>query len=180
MRATAEMPNARFVRLGHLKVRGKSEPLLMYQIEWRSEEGVEQLTQQAGLTEFGGMGGAGVSQIQFSWGRAHMQFRSTEVPVHVGRSSDAHLYVDDPRVSRLHARIDWREGAFVLTDLSTFGTWVRFDGSDTPIQLRRDSCILHGNGELALSLPFSAEDAPRVAFQVTGSNLRFREGSLTR
>ncbi|QNP48753.1 adenylate/guanylate cyclase domain-containing protein [Diaphorobacter aerolatus] len=180
VRATAEMPTARFVRLGHLKVRGKSEPLLMYQIEWRTEEGVEQLTQHAGLTEFGGVAGSAPLQIQFSWGRAHMQFRSSEVPVHLGRSSDAHLYIDDPRVSRLHARIDWHDGTFKLTDLSTFGTWVRFDGSDTPIQLRRDSCVLHGNGEMALSVPFTADDAPRIAFQVTGPHLRFGEGQTPR
>ncbi|WP_240939468.1 adenylate/guanylate cyclase domain-containing protein [Diaphorobacter sp. HDW4A] len=173
---TGDMPSARFVRLGHLKVRGKAEPLLMYQIEWRQDEGVEMLTQQGGLTEFGTITATSPLEIQFSWGRAHMQFRSSEVPVNVGRSSEAHLYIDDQRVSRLHARIDWIEGTFVLTDLSTFGTWVRFDGSDTPIQLRRDSCILHGNGELALSLPFSTEDAPRIAFHVTGTNLRFGEG----
>ena len=179
--ATGELPNARFVRLGHLKVRGKSESLLMYQIEWRTEEGSEQLTQQAGLTEYAGFGGATASsQIQFSWGRAHLQFRPNDTPVHVGRSSDAHLYIDDPRVSRLHARIDWREGTFVLTDLSTFGTWVRFDGSEMPIQLRRDSCVLHGNGELSLSLPFSSEEAPRVAFHVTDGNLRFGDGQGSR
>ncbi len=181
VRATADMPNARFVRLGHMKVRGKTEPLLMYQIEWRTEEGTEHATQHAGLTEFGGMGSSqGNVQIKFSWGRAHVQFKASEVPVHVGRSSDAHLYIDDPRVSRLHASIDWRQGTFVLTDLSTFGTWVRFDGSANAVQLRRDSCILHSNGELALSLPFSAPDAPRIAFQVTGANLRFGEGATSR
>ena len=179
VKATADLPHARFVRLGHLKVRGKSEPLLMYQIEWRADEGAEVLTQQAGLTtEFSTLADSDTSsQIQFSWGQAHLQFRAIELPVHVGRSSDAHLYIDDPRVSRLHARIDWRQDAFVLTDVSTFGTWVLFDGSDTPIQLRRDSCILHGDGELALSAPFTAGDAPRIAFQVTGSNLRFGKGA---
>ena len=177
---TSEMPNARFVRLGHLKVRGKADPLLMYQIEWRVDEGMEMLTQQGGLTDFGTITATSPLQIQFSWGRAHMQFRSSEVPVHVGRSSEAHLYIDDQRVSRLHARIDWIDGSFVLTDVSTFGTWVRFDGSDMSIQLRRDSCVLHGNGELALSLPFTVEDAPRIAFHVTGTNLRLGEGQTPR
>ena len=173
VQAAADTPHTRFVRLGHLKVRGKAEPLLMYQIEWREEEISEQLTVHGGLTDLGALDSMGAVQIQFSWGCAKQLFSTGDVPVHVGRSSEAHMHIDDPRVSRLHAKIDWQDGAFVLTDVSSFGTWVQFDGSDTPIQLRRDSCILHGNGELALSLPFTAADAPRIAFQVTGQNLQF-------
>jgi len=68
--------------------------------------------------------------------------------------------------SRVHARVQWRQGAFVLTDLSSFGTWVRFEGSDTPVQLRRDNCLLHGTGEIALGVPFAEGSAPIVSFQV--------------
>jgi hypothetical protein len=58
----------------------------------------------------------------------------------------------------------------VLTDMSSFGTWVRFDGSDAPLQLRRDACILHGNGEMALGVSFADSSAPVVKFQVAGGN----------
>lgn len=78
------------------------------------------------------------------------------------------MCINDPRVSRLHARIDWRGSGFVLTDMSSFGTWVRFDGSDVPVQLRRDACNLHGTGEMALGVSFADSSAPVVKFQVAG------------
>ena len=72
------------------------------------------------------------------------------------------MCVPDPRVSREHARIDWRNGAFVLTDLSRFGTWVRFEGFE-PVLLRRDTCLLHGTGQVALGVAFSDDSAPALA-----------------
>ena len=41
------------------------------------------------------------------------------------------------RVSRLHAKIDWRHGNFVLTDVSSYGTWVRFGSNSMEFALRR-------------------------------------------
>ena len=48
------------------------------------------------------------------------------LPVVLGRSPQATFCVDDSRVSRSHARIDWHGGTFQLTDLSYNGTYVRF------------------------------------------------------
>ncbi len=46
-------------------------------------------------------------------------------PVTIGRAPDNRLRIDDPRVSRHHARIVLRDGSYVLVDLgSTNGTWV--------------------------------------------------------
>lgn len=46
-------------------------------------------------------------------------------PVSIGRAPDNVICIDDPRVSRHHARIVSRAGGFVLVDLgSTNGTWV--------------------------------------------------------
>ncbi|MDR2332771.1 MAG: adenylate/guanylate cyclase domain-containing protein [Burkholderiaceae bacterium] len=169
--AGADLPNAHLVRLGHMSVKGKAEPVLMYQIEWRTDESPEPMTQHAGLTDLGALDSMGAVQIQFAWGRTRHVFDSTDAPVQVGRSSEAHMHIDDPRVSRFHVRIDWRDGSFVLTDMSSFGTWVMFEGNDAPVQLRRDSCILHGSGQFSLSLPFTAPDAPRVSFQITGQSM---------
>lgn len=101
-----------------------------------------------------------------------MAFTSADAPVHIGRANHAQLCINDPRVSRLHARIDWRNSGFVLTDMSSFGTWVRFDGSDAAVRLRRDACILHGTGQIALGVPFSDTSAPVMNFYVAGSSVR--------
>jgi predicted component of type VI protein secretion system len=89
----------------------------------------------------------------------------------MGRSPEADCFVHDPRVSRMHARIDWRQGVFTLTDLSSFGSWVRFDGSDAEVRLRRDARILHGSGTISLGIAFGP-GAPVRKFHVTGSSMK--------
>jgi pSer/pThr/pTyr-binding forkhead associated (FHA) protein len=93
-------------------------------------------------------------------------FRTDELPVHLGRAREAEFVVADPRVSRLHARIDWRNNAFVLVDLSSYGTCVRFNGVPTGVKLRRDDCVLHDGGEIALGPEFGDFSIPTVQFSL--------------
>ena len=160
-----------FRKLGMMEIRGKTELLMLYQVEWRENEAPDSLTMQAGLHSSFAPADSILGTIQFSWHGVDMSFSSVDAPVHVGRATDAQLCINDPRVSRLHARIDWRNSGFVLTDMSSFGTWVRFDGSDTPVRLRRDACILHGTGQIALGVSFSEPSAPIMSFQVVGASV---------
>jgi len=154
-----------FIRLGHLEVRGKSEPQVMYQVEWREDQGADCTVHSDLMSELNGLA-IGGAKIDFAGPDGSRLQASSGGPVQLGRAQDSDLYLADPRVSRVHARVEWRQGAFVLTDLSSFGTWVRFEGSDTPVQLRRDNCLLHGTGEIALGVPFAEGSAPIVSFQV--------------
>lgn len=163
-------PSVWYRKLGLMEIRGKAEMLMLYQVEWRENEEPDSLTMQATLASNFAPVDSILGQIQFSWHGIDLSFTSTDVPVHIGRATDARLCINDPRVSRLHARIDWRNTGFVLTDMSSFGTWVRFEGSDVPVQLRRDACILHGIGEMALGVSFADSSAPVVKFQVAGGN----------
>ena len=158
-------------RLGHMEVRGRSEAVVTYQIEWREEEGQDNLTVQGGLpSELGALlsGAGGNGRLEFDWHGTRQWFTSAAGTVYIGRGADCHVRVDDQRVSRTHARVDWRQGSAVLTDLSSFGTWVRFADGAAPVQLRRESCLLHGVGELALSVPFADDSAPLLRFSISG------------
>lgn len=164
-------PDVWYRKLGMMEIRGKTELLMLYQVEWRENEAPDSLTMQAGLISSFAPADPILGQIQFSWHGVDMAFTSSDAPVHVGRATDAELCINDPRVSRLHARIDWRNSGFVLTDMSSFGTWVRFDGSDSPVRLRRDACILHGTGQIALGVSFKEPSAPVMNFHVAGSRV---------
>jgi adenylate cyclase len=72
-----------------------------------------------------------------------------QMPAVLGRSPQAAFQVDDVRVSRQHARLDWHGGSFQLTDLSSNGTYVRFADGEM-VSLRRGSCTLHGKGRIGL------------------------------
>jgi len=164
-------PDVWYRKLGMMDIRGKAELLMLYQVEWREDEAPDSLTMQAALVSSFAPADSILGQIQFSWHGVDMSFTSSDAPVHVGRATHAQLCINDPRVSRLHARIDWRNSGFVLTDMSSFGTWVRFDGSDAPVRLRRDACILHGTGQIALGVSFNEPSAPVMNFQVAGASV---------
>lgn len=159
------------VRLGHLEMRGKAESQIMYQVEWREDERADWTVHSdlvSGLNQIT----AAVAEIHLMGPDGNHMRALVDSPVQVGRSAESDMRVADPRVSRVHARVEWRQGAFVLTDLSSFGTWVRFDGSDAPVQLRRDICRLHGSGEIALGVPFAEGSAPVIGFRVLDANPR--------
>ena len=56
----------------------------------------------------------------------------------------------------------------MVTDQSNFGTWVRFEGSPIELALRREECVLHGTGEIALGAPFDDFTVPTVSFRLVG------------
>jgi adenylate cyclase len=155
--------------LGPITIRGRAEPCLAYQVEWKEGESTEFLTMQAGLdTRVGdiptdALGG----QIELTWVDTNKVFKSFEMPVHIGRVREVEFLVNDPRVSRTHARIDWRNGSVMLVDVSTYGVWVRFAGATSDLVLRREECVLHGRGEIALGASFSDLSVPTVRFSVT-------------
>lgn len=93
-------------------------------------------------------------------------FGSSQMPVYLGRGEDVAFIVNDPRVSRRHSKIDWVNGAFVLADVSSYGTWVRFAGSETGLALRRSACALHSDGEIAMGAPFSDFTVSTVNFSL--------------
>ena len=165
-----ESLGVRFLSLGHVTLRGKLEPLPLYRVEWQDTGIGGNVTMQATLGQMGRREQQIEGQIHLAYLNLSRTVSSSQLPIHLGRSAQAEFTVDDPRVSRLHARLDWRNGAFVLVDLSSFGTWVRFAGSDTDVPLRRDECLLHGHGEIALGVPFNDLSSPTVIFSLNVSH----------
>ncbi len=164
-----ELGHVHFRSLGPISLKGRLEPCLVYQIEWQEDISSEFFTVPASIqsifnpTDADALGG----QIELSWIDNHKIFNSFDMPIQIGRSRDVQFVVNDPRVSRTHARIDWRNGSVVLVDISSFGCWVRFSGEGPGVMLRREECVLHGKGEIALGTPFSDFMATVVAFSVT-------------
>ncbi len=136
----------RFRSLDRLVLRGRVEPVPVHVLGGRRGGGVD-----LAATQFGGDITA-VSEpdgLRLMWGAQHRVFASEQMPVVMGRSPQAAFCVDDSRVSRSHARLDWHSGSFQLTDLSYNGTYVRFNDGEI-VSLRRGSCTLHGAGSIGL------------------------------
>ncbi len=155
----------RFRSLGAMAIRGRNEACMVYRVEWQNEVLSDFFTVPAGLTTSPfAKSVPQAGSIAMSWLDVEASFTSTALPVFIGRDAEAQFVVNDPRVSRLHAKIMWRAGKFYLEDVSSYGTWVRFAGGDAIIALRRQECVLLVGGEFALGAPFEDFTVPTVTF----------------
>lgn len=164
--------------LGALDIRGRSEACVAHRIEWHLDVQSESFTLPASLTPPSSSTTlATPAAIELSWLDSHAVFSSTQLPIFLGRDHDAQFVVQDPRVSRRHARIVWRAGRFYLEDVSSYGTWVRFSDSAAAVSLRRQECVLLLEGEIALGAPFENFTGPTVSFRFPDSQAE-RQDSL--
>jgi len=157
-----EWERSRFRSLDRMQLRGRVEPVHVY-----LQEPVRRFGDTA-ATAYGDML-IPVSEpegIRLVWLDLNRIYSGSSLPVILGRSPQATYIIDDTRVSRSHARIDWHGGTFQLVDLSYNGTYVRFDNDPEVISLRRGACTLHGSGVIGLGAPPSEPISPCVRFEV--------------
>ncbi len=159
----------RFRSLGAMDIRGRNEACMVYRVEWQNEVLTDFFTVPAGLAPNPfSKAVPQIGTIALSWLDVAATFISEQLPIHIGRVDESQFVINDPRVSRLHAKIIWRAGKFYLEDVSSYGTWVRFAGSDAIVALRRQECVLLVEGEIALGAPFEDFTVPTVSFKFPG------------
>ena len=153
----------RLRRLDRLQLRGRVEPVEVFVLE---EHDFTDLS----ATLFGSLiPSTQPDGLRLVWQDRVCDFSTADIPVVIGRSELSSCRIDDTRVSRSHARIEWHGGAFQLIDLSSNGTYVRFAGDGSVINLRRGNCTLHGSGVLSLGAPPDDPSAPCVRFEIMHS-----------
>ena len=150
--------------LGPMYLRGKSDATEVYRVDWQVDRdndatvmGVSMLTARAR---------AGFLELAAAGQTVRLEPRGDKLTL--GRAATASLSINDSRVSRVHATIEWRGSQFVLSDGSSFGTWVYMGNQTEPVVLRRTECYLVGHGQIALGCDRHADEAPLVLFSVTG------------
>jgi len=156
----------RFRNLDWLHLRGRAEPVRVHVMG--GSRGADTM---AAATQFGGVGPTLEPEgVRLVWLDHDEVYDGERMPVVLGRSPQAHFRVEDSRVSRSHARLDWHGGAFQITDLSYNGTYVRFGQSGDVVSLRRKSCTLHGSGSIGLGGSPGDPTSPVVRFEVLSFN----------
>jgi adenylate cyclase len=150
---------ATFRSLDQMVLRGRVEPVQVYVLGGRRSS-------DSAATQFGDVTPAAEPEgVRLIWLDLSRVFANQQVPVVLGRSPQATFCVDDSRVSRSHARLDWHGGSFQLSDLSYNGTYVRF-GDGEIVSLRRGSCLLHGRGAIGLGGSPADPTSAVVRFEV--------------
>jgi adenylate cyclase len=160
LEALEPVDRSRFRSLDRLQLRGRVEPVFVHLLE-------AQRWGDTAATAYGDILRAPEPEgIRLVWLDLNRIYSPHRLPVVLGRSPQATYCIDDSRVSRSHARIDWHGGTFQLTDLSYNGTYVRFAGDSEIVSLRRGTCTLHGTGVIGLGSAPADVTAPSVRFEV--------------
>jgi class 3 adenylate cyclase len=150
--------------LDRIMVKGKSEPIRVWRIDWaRTAESTITVSID---TIAGGSRPQVLQRLDLDLLDQHLKLLPSDGPLVIGRGDEVGMNINDPRVSRRHARIEWVSSQCVLTDFSSNGTWVSFAGAVSPVMLKRDSCMLHGRGEIGLGAAPDDFTAPTLSFQV--------------
>lgn len=157
--------------LGAMRIKGKVDTCEVFRIEWQADMQSEFLTVPADLHAITPKDDSDFAGIELAWLDATRTFNSSDLPLRIGRVPEASFVVSDPRVSRMHATIGMLSGNYVLEDVSSYGTWVRFAGSESVVQLRRQDCVLYSDGEISLGAPFSDFSAPTVSFKLMDGSM---------
>ncbi|MDR2689185.1 MAG: adenylate/guanylate cyclase domain-containing protein [Azoarcus sp.] len=150
--------------LDRIVIKGKADPFQVWRFDWQSS------TESTLTTPFElfreRMDVALTQRIDIDLRGRHLQLLPSDGPLVVGRNQDCGLVVDDSRVSRRHARITWIGGQCTLADFSSNGTWVRFGTEKTSVILKRDNCVLHGQGIIGLGSAPEDFTTATLSFQV--------------
>ncbi len=98
-------------------------------------------------------------------GRVHLTF-GAERPIRIGRDERADVVLSGTAVSRQHAVINWRHGAFVYTDTSQHGSWIDDAQHERRVHLQHGVCALGTSGALHLGEAPQAPRRPDLLFSI--------------
>lgn len=143
--------------IGNAHAKGKRESLELFEVIWE-EENLTRM-QQVETTTVGAM------RLTAKFGDLTMEVNEQRPVIVMGRGEESDIVVLDPLVSRLHARIEFRRGRFVLIDQSLNGTFVNMPDRKE-FTLRRDELQLSGGGLLALGKSTTAVPEHCIEFTV--------------
>jgi len=128
--------------LDRIPIKGKSEDVDIFEVIWQ----VDDVTRMAtGLLH---QGLNRVANLRLQYHTEVMDLDQDMNVVILGRGQKADMVINDSMASREHARIECRRGKFILTDMSTNGTYV--ETQEGPSYLRREDIVLTGRGKIAL------------------------------
>ena len=139
-------------------VKGKRDPIAMFEVIWQREDVTRMVTAM-----FGQKSDAG--RMHLKVGAVEAVVDEEHAHVGMGRGDQNELVVRNSLVSRLHARVEFRRGKFMLIDQSVNGTFVRKDNGQE-VLVRRDELVLDGAGVIGLGQALNADQPDAISYRL--------------
>ena len=151
--------------LGPMYLRGRAEASHVYRAEWQTGR-----DEEATMAAPSMLAPSQSRFLELSWAGQVLRLDAQSKPIDIGRAPESQLYINDPKVSRVHCVLAWRGGQFVVTDASTYGTWVYMGSQTEAVILRRTECCLVGDGHIVPGCHSSDNGAPLISFSIKTKN----------
>jgi class 3 adenylate cyclase len=133
-----------------VKVKGKLERMVIFDLLWRKDDVT--FIHTSPLTQ-----GTLTRILTLEYGDQRIQFLPQQGSIHIGRESHNELVVTAAAASRTHAVLEYSRGKYVLSDISTNGTYLTTQNQQS-LYLRRETVPLLGSGKIGLGEPVSDDN----------------------
>ncbi len=139
-------------------VKGKSGVLRIYEMIWEEHALTVMVTDTPEIPTI-------KSRLELTYQGQTIKLDENRPSATLGRQVHNDVVVNDSRVSRSHARIEYNRGKFTLIDQSSNGTLVRIQGKKS-VRLKREETQLLGNGVIGLGRDVTPESETAVHFAI--------------
>ena len=139
-------------------IKGKSGEMNIYEVVWEQQDATVMIDDSLDSLKI-------ESCMELTFHGHTIQVDQNRPSVTLGRQNHNDVVVNDTRVSRSHARIEYRRGKFMLIDQSTNGTFALIQGKKS-ITLRRDETTLLGTGIIGLGREVTDDSPVAVHYRI--------------
>ena len=147
-------------KIAALSVKGKGDDIEVCEVIW--QDGADLTMATPSITA-----PAARTELHLTHGGQELTLNQANATVLLGRDVTCQVVLADRKASRVHARIERRQGKFFLVDQSTNGTFVTF-ASEAEIALRREEMMLRTQGRITFGHSIAEASDETVDFVVRG------------
>ena len=139
-------------------VKRKSGGFRIYEVVWEAHDTTAMATQKLEMptTKY---------RLEITYQGQSIELDENRPSATLGRQKKNAVVVDDDRVSRCHARIEYNRGKFTLTDQSSNGTIMKIQGQES-VLLKREGIQLQDSGVIGLGRKVMPESEIAVHFAI--------------
>lgn len=148
------------------RIKGKAEAVAVCNVTWRYDPAVT----ESNLTRTD-LAQASQQSLKLIYRGNIFVVNRNQPVVQMGRDDSNEIVIVSLFASRIHARVQARDNHFVLTDLSSNGTFLLVDEHSSEVLLRREEAVLGGRGWIGLGKNASKHGDHSVRFTLQSENV---------
>ncbi len=148
---------ANIKRIDRTTIKGKTGEITVFEIVWEEKDQTVVMSNDPTIPVI-------YTRLHLKMGEQELFVDTGRPSVVLGRQAQNDLVVREVTASRVHARIEYRRGKFVLVDQSTNGTCVAMEGKKS-VYVHNDEIVLGARGFISLGCEVDSSSPQAIHFE---------------